>query len=94
MTVSAAVTPDTTPPDAWCRDQGPQYYGWFGVAPGSSADGGVANDLWWDAKGNATPAQMQVYTGNGQDNQRFTLLSSPGEPGGLPYAYSTGVAGC
>jgi hypothetical protein len=68
---AAAVTPDSTPPDAWCRDQGPQYYGWFGVAPGSSADGGVANDLWWDAKDKASPTPVQIYTGNGGLNQQW-----------------------
>ena len=67
----AAVTPDSTPTDSWCRGQSPSYYGWFGVAPGSSADGGVANDLWWDAKDNAAPAQMQVYSGNGGANQQW-----------------------
>jgi hypothetical protein len=209
VNAAAAVTPASTPPNSWCQGRGSNYFGWFGVAPGSSADGGVANDLWWDAKNNASPAQVQVYTGNGganqqwceasigsgsmifysdyvsglpqcltakngyedgyplglrvttedcasistptnvdqlwwvcprsggsisiepeaanpsqvwldvwggssdngtsafkpmnplqlwtgngQDNQRFTLFSSPGEPGGLTYAYSTGVAGC
>jgi hypothetical protein len=68
---ATAVTPAATPPDAWCRGQGPNYFGWFGIAPGSSADGGVAGDLWWDAKGNASPAPMQVYTGNGGANQQW-----------------------
>ncbi|HEX6525644.1 MAG TPA: hypothetical protein VF070_37375 [Streptosporangiaceae bacterium] len=27
---------------------------------------------------------LQIWTGNGQDNQRFTFLPSPGEPNGLP----------
>jgi hypothetical protein len=71
---SAAATPAVTPPDPECRGRSTStnpYYGWFGVAPGSSADGGVANDLWWDAKQNATPAQMQIYTGNGGANQQW-----------------------
>jgi hypothetical protein len=67
---SAAVTPASTPPNSWCQGRGSNYFGWFGVEPGSSADGDVANDLWWDAKDNASPAQMQVYTGNGGMNQQ------------------------
>jgi hypothetical protein len=66
----AAVTPNTTPPDSLCRGLG--FYGWFGVAPGSVAEvGGVANDLWWDAKDNASPTQVQIYSGNGGANQQW-----------------------
>lgn len=64
-----AATPDVTPPDSKCRGEG--NFGWFGVAPGSSANGGVADDLWWDATGNASPTPMQIYTGNGGANQQW-----------------------
>jgi hypothetical protein len=41
------------------------------VAPGSSADGGVANNLWWDATLSKSPTQMQIYSGNGGTNQQW-----------------------
>ena len=68
---AAAVTPASTPPNSWCQGRGPNYYGWFGVAPGSSADGGVASDLWWDAKDKVSPTPMQIYSGNGGLNQQW-----------------------
>ena len=68
---TAAVAPASTPSNSWCQGRGSNYFGWFGVAPGSSADGGVASDLWWDAKDNASPTPVQIYTGNGGANQQW-----------------------
>jgi len=68
---SLAAAPDVTPPNSQCTGLGSSFFGWFGAAPGSSADGGVANDLWWDATQSKSPAQMQVYTGNGGANQQW-----------------------
>ena len=66
---AAAVTPDATPPDSKCRGDG--NFGWFGVQPGSSAVQGGLSGLWWDAKENASPTPVQVYTGNGGANQQW-----------------------
>jgi len=67
-----AAVPHATPPDSLCRGvPGRTNYGWVGAAPGSSADGGVANDLWWDATLSQSPTPMQIYSGNGGDNQQW-----------------------
>jgi hypothetical protein len=67
-----AAAPDATPSDALCRGvAGQSDFGWVGAAPGSSADGGIANDLWWDATQSKSPTQMQIYSGNGGDNQQW-----------------------
>ena len=68
---AAAITPAATPSDQACRGEGPGYYGWFGIAPGSSADGGIAPDLWLDAKGAVVNTPVQVYSGNGGANQQW-----------------------
>jgi hypothetical protein len=56
-------------------------------------------DVWGGSSDNGESAfvpmnPLQIWTGNGQDNQRFTLIPSPGEPSDIRYSYTTGVAGC
>lgn len=87
-----AATPNVTPSDSLCRGLG--GFGWFGVAPGSSADGGIANDLWWDATLIRSPTQMQVFTGNGGVNQQW--CEDPLGSSGVFrfYAYYGGVEQC
>jgi hypothetical protein len=73
---AAAISPDATPPDSQCQGQGPGHYGWFGITPGSSADGGISNDLWLDAKGDVVNTPVQVYTGNGGANQQWCEMDA------------------
>ncbi|MEV7027847.1 RICIN domain-containing protein [Kitasatospora sp. NPDC093558] len=59
-----------TPPDSMCTGDG-RGSGWYGIAPGSPTNGGVANDLWLDATHSAQNAQVQVWPGNGTNAQQW-----------------------
>ena len=55
-------------------------------------------DVWGGSSNNGKSAfvpgnVLQIWTGNGQDNQRYTFYMSPGEPS-RTMGVTTGVAGC
>ncbi|MEY9835716.1 RICIN domain-containing protein [Streptacidiphilus sp. EB103A] len=65
-----------TPPDSACGGAGD--YGWFGIAPGSPADGGVANDLWLDSKNGVQNTPVWLWTGNGGNAQQWCIAPAVG----------------
>ncbi|GAA1944771.1 RICIN domain-containing protein [Kitasatospora viridis] len=64
-----------TPPDSFCTGGGGGY-GWFGIAPGSTSDGGVANDLWLDAANSAQATPVRLWPGNGSNAQQWCMMPS------------------
>jgi hypothetical protein len=69
------------------------------LEPAEATPSSVWLDVWGGSSNNGKSAfvqgnPLQIWTGNGQDNQRFTLFPSPGEPNPLTYQYTTGVPGC
>ena len=62
------VHPDATPSDSLCTGVDVNYYGWFGIEPGSTADGGLSG-LWLDA--NSGASAVSVESGDGSTGQQW-----------------------
>ena len=66
---AVGVQPDATPSDSLCTSLDPNYYhGWYGITPGSTADGGLSG-LWLDA--NSGDPYVAVMPGNGSTQQQW-----------------------
>ncbi|MFI9318254.1 RICIN domain-containing protein [Kitasatospora aureofaciens] len=70
------LTRPATPPNSACGGAGD--YGWFGVAPGSPTNGGVANNLWVDAQNSAQNTPLWLWTGNGSNAQQWCIAPAAG----------------
>ena len=74
-----------------CLRFGVPNYSFEPAAPPLSS---VWMDVWGGPGSSAYVAgnPIQIWNGNGEDNQRFMLNPSPGEPWNLPYPATGGVA--